>query len=168
MTPPPPPIPSRSANAPRALLRVVARLLAAALLIVGGTLTIGALWLQWSHFVQYNGTPFPDPIDTDVFVPAERGWGHSFLIFTVGALIAGVLAWLIATTPRGQSASVLALGSVLCACAGIVFASFNVVNFLGPAREVADIGYYVCLIGYLAIIAAGGLMLASSRRTAQS
>ncbi len=159
MMPPSPPIPSRSTSAPRAILR----LLSAALLIVGGALTFGALWLQWSHFVQYDGTPFPNPIDTEVFIPAAHGWGHDFLVFTAGALITGVLAWLTATQPRStRSAPVLALGSILCACAGIVFASLSEINFLGSARKVADSGYYVCLVGYLAIIVAGGIVMAAT------
>jgi hypothetical protein len=159
MTPPSPPILSRSTTAPRASLRALARAVAAALLIAGGTLTIGALWLPWRHSVP--------PESTTPYIPIAARWAHSFLVFTAGAFATGVLAWLTAVQQPGQAARVLALGCILCACAGVVFASLGVDGAqVWRSSEATDAGFYVCLLGYAALIAAGGLILAT-RGTAQ-
>ncbi len=160
MTPPSPPISSGSADAPRASLRALARAVAAALLIVGGTLTIGALWLPWRHYVP--------PESTTPYIPIAAGWAHSFLVFTAGALATGVLAWLTAMRQPGQAARVLALGCILCACAGVVFASLGVDGVqVWRSSEATDAGFYVCIVGYLAIIAAGGVLMATSGKARQ-
>jgi hypothetical protein len=135
----------------------------ATLLVLGGALTIGALWLPWRHYIAYDGTSFIDPRDLAPYVPITEGWGHSFLVFTVSALVTGVLAWLLVMWRRGQPARAFALGAILFAGMGIVFAAFGGDGAqVGWSSEAADAGFYVCLVGYAALIAAGATLMATS------
>ena len=63
----------------------------------------------------------------------------------------------------GQPAIVLALGSILFACFGVVFASLGVDGAaIWRSIEATDIGYYVCLPGYASLIIAGVIIMATS------
>ncbi len=149
-------------HAPRAAWRG----LVAALLLLGGALTIGALWLPWRHYRVPPGTTYVSPEDLAPYVPITNGLAHSYMVFTILALATGALGWILARWHGGQATSALALGSVLCACASALFAAFGVDGAtVWRSIEATDVGLYVYLAGYAALAAAGAILLAASART---
>jgi hypothetical protein len=143
--------------------RAVWRALAGALLILGGVVTIGSLWMPWHHYLAPAGTSYLSLQDATPYIPITVGWRHSYLVFTALALITGALAWLTPVWEGGQPSKVFALSSVLFACMGAVFASLGVDGAeVWRSSEATDIGLYVCLVGYAALIAAGATMMAKS------
>lgn len=156
---------SSGSATPRSDRRLGRRALVGTLLLLSSALAFGSLWLPWRHYRVPPGTTYVSPEDLAPYVPIADGWAHSYMVFTVLALAAGAVAWIITARRGSQVAPALALGSLLLACAGALFAAFAVDGAtLWRSNEATDFGLYVYLAGYVALAAAGAILLAASIR----
>jgi hypothetical protein len=143
--------------------------LVAALLLLGGILTIGSLWLPWHHYRVPPGTTYISPEDLAPYVPITEGLAHSFTVFSAAAIAAGAVGWATAARQGGPAVQPLALGCVLCACAGTLFATVGIDGaMMAWPSEATEYGYFVSFAGYIALAAAGVLLLATSLRVSRN
>jgi hypothetical protein len=92
--------------------RWLPRVLAIALLLLGGSLVAGGLFLPWWHLTRYDGTPFPYPPDNQIFTPGV-GWDPLLLACPVVAVLAGLVALFLSMRPPRWLRALLILLAVL-------------------------------------------------------
>jgi hypothetical protein len=199
--------------------RWLPRVLAIALLLLGGSLVVRGLFLQWVHLTFPDGSPFPDPAEAVTVTPADNGGfsgsGVQLLLGCAGfAVAAGLVALFLSMRPPGWLRVPLILLAVLmvaptplwlithggrfdvgvelecvigvgvglvvlflsarrfgwprvllvllvvaaaAGCVGLLSANL-LVEFVGPAMKVRDVGYFLTSLGYVLILAGDALV----------
>jgi hypothetical protein len=137
------------------------------LLLVGGGLAAGSLFLQWSHLTFCDGSPDPGSAFTpalDYGLDDLRVW---MLLVLAGV---GVATALVSLLLRGHLSLLLALVAGAAGLVGLGWA-FLVENFGftdSCVLKVYDAGYYTTGLGFLAVIAGAVALVQSRRRRAQA